>query len=130
MHCMTLEGFNQILIPDARDTAGMVRMIKEYHPFIQIGVPTQFLKLSQQELKDVNILGISGSAPLSRSVQEEFEKKGGGGGIMEGYGLSEMSPVTHLNPSLMLRIFGSKPPLKLTTNFFNCPVWLPSSVPY
>jgi len=121
MHCMTLEGFNQILIPDARDTAGMVSMIKEYHPFIQIGVPTQFLKLSQQELKDVNILGISGSAPLSRSVQEEFEKKSGGGGIMEGYGLSEMSPVTHLNPSFMLRIFGGRTAVKINNKFIQLP---------
>jgi long-chain acyl-CoA synthetase len=121
MHCMTYEGFNQILIPDARDTAGMIKMIKEYHPFIQIGVPTQFLKLSQQELKDVNILGISGSAPLSSSVQEEFEEKGGGGGIMEGYGLSEMSPVTHLNPSFILRIFGGRTVVKINNKLLQLP---------
>ncbi|PKN51774.1 MAG: AMP-dependent synthetase [Deltaproteobacteria bacterium HGW-Deltaproteobacteria-13] len=121
MHCMTMEGFNQILIPDARDTASMVRMIKEYHPFLQVGVPTQFLKLSQQELKDVNILGISGSAPLSRTVQEEFEKKGGGGGIMEGYGLSEMSPTTHLNTSFMLRILRGRGPVKIINTLIQWP---------
>jgi len=121
MHCMTMEGFNQILIPDARDTAGMVRMIREYHPFIQIGVPTQFLKLTAGKLKDINILGISGSAPLSRTVQEEFEKMGGGGGIMEGYGLSEMSPVTHLNPSFILRILRGKTVVTLNNKFILLP---------
>jgi len=121
MHCMTNEGYNQILIPDARDTDSMVRMIKEYHPFLQIGVPTQFLKLTQGELKDVNILGISGSAPLSRNVQEEFEKKGGGGGIMEGYGLSEMSPATHLNTSFLLRILGGRTAVKLNNIFIQLP---------
>lgn len=121
MHCMTMEGFNQILIPDARDTAGMVRMIREYHPFIQIGVPTQFLKLTREKLKDINILGISGSAPLSRTVQEEFEKMGGGGGIMEGYGLSEMSPVTHLNPSFILRILRGKTVVTLNNKFILLP---------
>lgn len=121
MHCMTNEGYNLLLIPDARDTESMVRMIKEYHPFLQIGVPTQFLKLTQGELKDVNILGISGSAPLSKNVQEEFEKKGGGGGIMEGYGLSEMSPTTHLNPSFLLRIFGGRGPVKINSIFIRLP---------
>ena len=121
MHCMTNEGYNQILIPDARDTESMVRMIREYHPFIQIGVPTQFLKLTQGELKDVNILGISGSAPLSRNVQEEFEKKSGGSGIMEGYGLSEMSPTTHLNTSFLLRILGGRIPVRINSLFIQLP---------
>jgi len=121
MHCMINEGYNQILIPDARDTESMVRMIREYNPFIQIGVPTQFMKLTQQELKDVNILGISGSAPLSRNVQEEFDKKSGGSGIMEGYGLSEMSPTTHLNTSFLLRIMGGRIPVRINSLFIQLP---------
>ncbi len=52
-----------------------VRMIREYNPFIQIGVPTQFMKLTQQELKDVNILGISGSAPLSEMFRRNLTRK-------------------------------------------------------
>jgi hypothetical protein len=38
-----------------------------------MGVPTQFLKLTQEELKGITILGISGSAPLPKTVQEETE---------------------------------------------------------
>jgi len=125
MHSMTYTGYNQILIPDARDTAGMIQMIKKYRPLLQLGVPTQFLKLTQEELKGITILGISGSAPLPRTIQEEFEKKGGGGGIMEGYGLSEMSPVTHLNTSFMLRIFGGRFVVKMNSKFLQLPGIVP-----
>jgi long-chain acyl-CoA synthetase len=94
---------------------------------LQLGVPTQFLKLTQGELKGITILGISGSAPLPKTVQEEFEKKGGGGGIMEGYGLSEMSPVTHLNTSFMLRIFGGRFIVKMNSKFLGIPGVVPGT---
>ena len=40
---------------------------------------------------------ISGAAPLPAKVQEDFERLSGGK-VVEGYGLSEASPVTHCNP--------------------------------
>ncbi len=125
MHSMTYTGYNQILIPDARDTAGMIEMIRKYRPFVQLGVPTQFLKLTQEALQDICILGLSGSAPLPKTVQEAFEKKSGGGGIMEGYGLSEMSPVTHLNASFMLRIFGGRLVVSMNSKFLKIPGVVP-----
>lgn len=120
MHSMTLFGFNQILINDPRDTAGMVAMIKEYRPLIQIGVPTQFMKLCEAELKGLGMLCLSGSAPLPASAQEAFEKKAGGG-IMEGYGLSEMSPTTHLNTSFLLRLFGGRIPVMINNFVLRTP---------
>ena len=39
---------------------------------------------------------ISGSAPLPVEVQEQFEEVTGGK-LVEGYGLTETSPVTHAN---------------------------------
>ena len=39
---------------------------------------------------------MSGSAPLPIEVQEQFEELTGGK-LVEGYGLSETSPVTHAN---------------------------------
>ncbi|MCP4119521.1 MAG: long-chain fatty acid--CoA ligase [Desulfobacteraceae bacterium] len=107
MHTMVRMGYNQILIPDSRDTATMVAMIKIHYPLLQIGVPTQFMNLSKEELKGIGMLGISASAPLPQSVQKKYEKQSGGA-IMEGYGLSEMSPATHMNTSLLLRIFGGR----------------------
>lgn len=107
MHTMTLEGYNQILIPDARDTEGMIAMIRAHYPLLQLGVPAQFMKMAAHELKGIAVLGLSGSAPLPPSTQKQFEKNSGGA-IMEGYGLSEMSPATHLNPSLLIRVAGGR----------------------
>jgi long-chain acyl-CoA synthetase len=49
---------------------------------------------------------ISGSAPLPVEVQEAFEKLTRGR-LVEGYGLTEASPVTHANPLKGLRKVGS-----------------------
>jgi len=49
---------------------------------------------------------ISGSAPLPVEVQEAFEKLTRGR-LVEGYGLTEASPVTHANPLRGLRKVGS-----------------------
>ncbi len=120
MHAMTLFGFNQILVPEPRDTDAMVQMIKDHYPVIQFGVPTQFMELSKKELKGISMLGISGSAPLPASTQNDYEEKSGGG-IMEGYGLSEMSPTSHLNTSLMLRLLGGRIPLMVVNGFLRIP---------
>ncbi|MFZ2632949.1 MAG: AMP-binding protein [Desulfosalsimonadaceae bacterium] len=120
MHSMTFFGFNQILINDPRDTAGMVEMIREYRPLMQIGVPTQFMKLCESELDGLGMLCLSGSAPLPVSAQETFEKKAGGG-IMEGYGLSEMSPVTHFNASFMIRLMGGRTPVMISNFMLRLP---------
>ena len=108
MHSMTLLGFNQILIQDPRDTEGMVNAIRKYRPIVQIGVPTQFMKLAGEKLGgDFNMIAISGSAALPPQLVREFEEQCGGN-IMEGYGLSEMTAVTHLNTSVLTRLLGGR----------------------
>jgi long-chain acyl-CoA synthetase len=123
MHNITYLGFNQILVPDPRDTAGMIKMIKEHYPLMQFGVPTQFMKLSE-ELEGYAMLGVSGSAALPTNVQDKFENKAGGG-IMEGYGLSEMSPTTHLNTSFLIRLLGGRIAMRITTFNLSIPGILP-----
>jgi long-chain acyl-CoA synthetase len=49
---------------------------------------------------------ISGAAPLPVEVQQRFERLTGGA-LVEGYGLSEASPVTHSNPVYGKRVTGS-----------------------
>nr|WP_255350178.1 AMP-binding protein [Geobacillus sp. PA-3] len=51
--------------------------------------------LSKYDLSSINVC-ISGSAPLPVEVQEQFERVTGGK-LIEGYGLTEASPVTHSN---------------------------------
>ena len=58
--------------------------------------------LTQKDIDSYDIssvkLVISGSAPLPVALMEDFERRTGAT-IVEGYGLSEASPVTHLSPS-------------------------------
>ncbi len=66
------------------------------------GAPTMYVALSQYaEAHNLDLTSIkgclSGSAPLPRQVQEGFQKLTGGR-IVEGYGLTEASPVTHCQP--------------------------------
>jgi long-chain acyl-CoA synthetase len=79
-----------------------VKMIGKYRPTIFPGVPTMYLGVAQEIARHGGDIGsvricISGSAPLPKEVQANFEKLSGGK-VVEGYGLSEASPVTHCNP--------------------------------
>lgn len=87
-------GLDVLLVPDGRNTDMMVEMINEFGALIMLGVPTQFMELVDEELEQ-DIIGISGSAPLANKTQEDFKEKSKG--ISQGYGLSEMSPITHFN---------------------------------
>lgn len=83
-----------LVVPDARDTGLMSDMVREYEPLIMLGVPTQFMELVDEEFES-EVIGISGSAPLANETKAEFEDEAGG--VSQGYGLSEMSPITHFD---------------------------------
>lgn len=87
-------GLDLLLVPDARDSAAMRDLIGGYEPMIMLGVPTQYMELVDEELEH-DIIGLSGSAPLASETRDEFSERSAG--ISQGYGLSEMSPVTHFN---------------------------------
>jgi len=80
----------------------MLSAIKKYRPTIFPGVPNMYLAINnfrgvrRYGIRSINAC-ISGSAPLPVEVQEAFEKLTRGR-LVEGYGLTEASPVTHANP--------------------------------
>jgi acyl-CoA synthetase (AMP-forming)/AMP-acid ligase II len=121
MHTMLYNCATMLLVVDPRDTKGMISMIEEYHPVMQVGVPTQFMKMLGENLKKVKIIGISGSAALPPNVQEKFEESSGGY-VTEGYGLSELSPVTHYNVSSNIKVFGGRNMMRFTNTFLFNPV--------
>ena len=61
--------------------------------------------LTKYDLRSINVC-VSGSAPLPVEVQTKFEEVTGAV-VVEGYGLSEASPVTHCNPIRGTRKIGS-----------------------
>lgn len=86
-------------------------LIQQYQPAIFPGVPTAFMALmNHPEVENHNLgsidICISGAAALPVEVLEQFEQKTGAS-ILEGYGLSEASPITHCNPFLGVRKPGS-----------------------
>jgi long-chain acyl-CoA synthetase len=92
-HAFVRIGVTQILVADPRDTDSVVGYVRERDPTAVIGVPTQFMEMDTDEGMDV--VGISGSAPLASETRDEFEEDARG--MTQGYGLSEMSPVTHFD---------------------------------
>jgi long-chain acyl-CoA synthetase len=89
-----------ILIPKF-DTDLVLKKIQEHKPTFFPGAPTMYVglinhpKISQYDLSSVDAC-LSGSAPLPLEVQEKFEELSGGL-LVEGYGMTETSPVTHAN---------------------------------
>ena len=80
----------------------VLKTIKRYQPTIFPGVPNMYMAINNfRGARNYGIRSIkaciSGSAPLPVEVQEAFEKLTRGR-LVEGYGLTEASPVTHANP--------------------------------
>jgi len=89
----------------------LLNAVQKYKPTIFPGVPQMYVAIAN--VPGVRKYGISsikacisGSAPLPVEVQESFEKLTRGR-LVEGYGLTEASPVTHANPLNSLRKVGS-----------------------
>ncbi|WP_433743520.1 long-chain-fatty-acid--CoA ligase [Falsibacillus pallidus] len=95
-----MQGYKMVLLPkfDAETT---LKTIQKQKPTLFPGAPTIYIgllnhpKLKHYDLSSIESC-ISGSAPLPVEVQENFEKATNGK-LVEGYGLTESSPVTHAN---------------------------------
>jgi long-chain acyl-CoA synthetase len=84
------------------DLADALKRIRKHRPTIFCGVPSMYDAINRSprvQPKDVNSirLCVSGGAALPAEVQRSFEELTGGK-LVEGYGLSETSPVAIVNP--------------------------------
>jgi long-chain acyl-CoA synthetase len=103
--CMNLPVYiagGMVLLPNPRDVPMIVKEIERRRVTIAPLVPAllnainQFPNVQRRDLSSVKVC-VSGSAPLSVDVQQRFEALTGGT-IVEGFGLTETSPITHINP--------------------------------
>jgi long-chain acyl-CoA synthetase len=103
--CISL-GHTMVLLPQFK-TQEVLDAIAKYRPTLFPGVPTMYVAINNHpdvgryELHSIKAC-LSGAAPLPLEVANRFEALTGAR-LVEGYGLTEASPVTHANP-----IFGAR----------------------
>ena len=100
-----------VLMPNPRDFPALVKSVVKDRITLFMGVPAMFAAINNApgiERKDIGCVKscFSGSAPLPVAVLERFEKLTGSR-IVEGFGLTETSPVTHCQPMEGVRKAGS-----------------------
>ena len=100
-----------VLMPNPRDFPALVKAVVKDRITLFMGVPAMFAAINNApgiERKDIGCVKscFSGSAPLPVAVLERFEKLTGSR-IVEGFGLTETSPVTHCQPMEGVRKAGS-----------------------
>ncbi|HWQ70569.1 MAG TPA: long-chain fatty acid--CoA ligase [Patescibacteria group bacterium] len=103
--CVSL-GHTMVLLSQFK-TQEVLDTIAKYRPTIFPGVPTMYVAINNYpEVGRYNLHSIkaclSGAAPLPLEVANRFEALTGAR-LVEGYGLTEASPVTHANP-----LFGAR----------------------
>jgi long-chain acyl-CoA synthetase len=100
------------VIPVPRYSPGdLLAAMQKYKVTVLPGAPAIYISLLQQKhVKKYSLAHlkycVSGSAPMPVEYLRQFEKEFGAV-FIEGYGLSEASPITHLNPALGTRKPGS-----------------------
>jgi long-chain acyl-CoA synthetase len=104
MNHVVYTGGRMILVPDPRNLQDVLQTIHKERPTIYPGVPAMYVAINNSpevaagkyDVRSIEMC-ISGAASLPVEVQERFQELTGAS-LVEGYGLSEASPVTHINP--------------------------------
>ncbi len=102
MNLGVLLAGGMILIPNPRVLPHILKSINKHRPTLYPGVPALYVSLiNHPDINKYDVSSIkaciSGAAPLPVEVQQKFQTLTGGR-LVEGYGLSEATPVTHANP--------------------------------
>lgn len=100
-----------VIVKSKFEVADVLETIKRQRPTIFPGIPNMYVAINNfPGVRNFGIHSIkaciSGSAPLPVEVQETFERMTKGK-LVEGYGVTEASPVTHANPLAGRRKVGS-----------------------
>jgi long-chain acyl-CoA synthetase len=104
-------GAQIVMVPRPRPIDLLMRILQKCHATIFPGVPTLYTAINHHpDVKKYDLgsirLCLSGAAPLPVEVAETFERLTGGR-LVEGYGMTELSPVATANPLFGKRKVGS-----------------------
>ena len=102
MNFPVFAGCAMALVPNPRDIPAVIQTVTKRRVTLFMGVPAMFAALNNYpgiEKLDISCVKscFSGSAPLPVDVIQKFEQLTGAR-IVEGFGLTETSPVSHANP--------------------------------
>lgn len=101
LHCLLINGASQVVFPKF-DMAPYLKALQEHKATMLFVAPPMivgFVKYPGTAAMDVSSVRmiISGAAPLSEPVQKLCEKIFPNSHVVQGYGLTETSPVTHFS---------------------------------
>ncbi|WP_350448043.1 long-chain-fatty-acid--CoA ligase FadD2 [Pseudomonas solani] len=100
--CMMVNGNHNVLITNPRDIPGFVKELKKWRFSALLGLNTLFVALMDHpEFKDLDFSNLkvtnSGGTALVKATAERWQAMTGCS-VVEGYGLTETSPVASTNP--------------------------------
>jgi long-chain acyl-CoA synthetase len=110
LNVSTYMGWTQVLIPKPQPDE-LMDAIKKFKPTFVFMVPTMYLGILDHpdfdkiDMSCFKFCG-SGGGPLPVDVIAKMEKRTGAP-LLEGYGMTEASPITHINPFEGMRKPGS-----------------------
>lgn len=95
-------GAEIVVVPDPRDTNHILEILHREHITLYPGVPAMYIAIiNHPRVTEYNLRSIkaclSGGSALPVEVAQKFDEMTGGR-LVEGFGMSESSPVTHANP--------------------------------
>jgi long-chain acyl-CoA synthetase len=105
----TYIGAELVIVPDPRNTGHILDILQNEKISLYPGVPAMYIgiinhpKVQEYNLRSVKAC-LSGGAALPVEVAQQFEELTGGL-LVEAFGMTESSPVTHANP-----LFGTRKP--------------------
>jgi long-chain acyl-CoA synthetase len=101
LHLAVIAQSTMLLLPRF-ELPQVAKQIRRYRPTVFCAVPSmygainRYPKLTPRDVSSIKVC-VSGGAALPAQVQRDFEAKTGGR-LVEGYGLTETSPVALVNP--------------------------------